>query len=69
MTELYQISQLIEQTPCQQAIELENRLKEEFQKVFSPLTKLPPIRSIDHSIQLVPNTQPMSLKPYKYSHI
>lgn len=50
MTELYQISQLIEQTPCQQAIELENRLKEEFQKVFSPLTKLPPIRSIDHSI-------------------
>ncbi|GKA69210.1 putative mitochondrial protein [Tanacetum coccineum] len=35
-------------------------------KVFEILTKLPPQRSHDHQISLVPNTPPINIRPYRH---
>lgn len=39
-----------------------------YQTLFLPPTGLPPSRSIDHRIPLVPNTSPVSVRPYRYAH-
>lgn len=44
-------------------------LLDEYKDVFSEPTTLPPTRSLDHKIQLKPNTQPLSLRPYKCPYI
>ncbi|WVZ14999.1 hypothetical protein V8G54_012565, partial [Vigna mungo] len=36
--------------------------------LFSPPTTLPPSRYTDHSINLLPNTSPISVRPYRYPH-
>lgn len=41
---------------------------EQFSKVFSTPTGLPPERSLDHQIPLKAEAQPFKLKPYRYPH-
>jgi hypothetical protein len=36
--------------------------------VFETPNQLPPCRDIDHTIPLLPNSKPMNLRPYRYSH-
>ncbi|KAJ0430223.1 putative nucleotidyltransferase, Ribonuclease H [Helianthus annuus] len=40
----------------------------EFTDVFQPPTGLPPSRNQDHRIQLLPYSNPVSVKPYRYPH-
>ncbi|KAJ4810364.1 polyprotein [Rhynchospora pubera] len=39
-----------------------------YQEVFTEPSSLPPPRSVDHQIPLLPDSQPVSLRPYRYSH-
>jgi Retroviral aspartyl protease/Reverse transcriptase (RNA-dependent DNA polymerase) len=41
---------------------------DQFQDVFLEPTNLPPKRSIDHSIPLLPNSKQVNLRPYRYSY-
>ncbi|GJZ44771.1 ty3-gypsy retrotransposon protein [Tanacetum coccineum] len=43
-------------------------LLSEFDIVFNKPTQLPPSRSCDHQINLVPSTSPISVRPYRYPH-
>nr|KYP61921.1 hypothetical protein KK1_016435 [Cajanus cajan] len=36
--------------------------------IFSKPTGLPPIRTHDHHITLLPHTPPINVKPYRYPH-
>lgn len=36
-----------------------------YSSLFQPLTTLPPSRPIDHKITLIPNSAPMSVRPYR----
>ena len=40
----------------------------EYADVFlAELTNLPPVREVDHAIELVPEAQPVAKRPYKMS--
>jgi len=39
---------------------------QEFSHVFEPLSSLPPKRSCDHAIPLVPGAKAVSIRPYRY---
>nr|GEW78671.1 ribonuclease H-like domain, reverse transcriptase, RNA-dependent DNA polymerase [Tanacetum cinerariifolium] len=39
-----------------------------FETLFQVPTTLPPRRSVDHQIHLYPNTKPVNVRPYRYSH-
>jgi hypothetical protein len=41
---------------------------EKFRSVFETPVRLPPYRTIDHQIPLLPSAQPVNIRPYKYSH-
>jgi hypothetical protein len=41
---------------------------DQFQSVFGEPTTLPPMRQFDHQIPLLPNSKPVNLRPYRYSH-
>jgi hypothetical protein len=41
-------------------------LLEEFVVVFEPLSQLPPERSCDHTIPLIPGAKPVYIRPYRY---
>lgn len=41
---------------------------EHFPHIFKELTTLPPNRHIQHHIHLLPNTNPINVKPYRYPH-
>jgi hypothetical protein len=41
----------------------------DFQDVFAESTKLPPHRSYDHTIPLLPRAAPVNARPYKYSSL
>jgi hypothetical protein len=43
-----------------------SKLLDDFALVFSKLTSLPPVRSCDHVIPLVPGARPVNIRPYKY---
>jgi hypothetical protein len=43
------------------------KLLQEFKDVFVTNNKLPPHRSYDHPIPLLPNSVPVNSKPYRYS--
>jgi hypothetical protein len=40
----------------------------QFQDIFQPPSGLPPIRSCDHQIPLLPNAKPPNIRPYRMSH-
>lgn len=40
----------------------------EYASVSKPPTRLPPVRANDHHINLQPNTKPISVRPYRYTH-
>ncbi|KAH9745584.1 hypothetical protein KPL70_004126 [Citrus sinensis] len=39
-----------------------------YRNLFLPLTTLPPHRTIDHKIHLLPKTTPINVRPYRYPH-
>lgn len=41
---------------------------DKYAELFETPTGLPPSRSQDHQIQLLPNTAPISVRPYRYPH-
>ncbi|TQE12665.1 hypothetical protein C1H46_001685 [Malus baccata] len=43
-------------------------LLHQYKHLFDPATGLPPERSVDHTIPLLPNTNPISVRPYRYPH-
>ncbi|CAL2229891.1 unnamed protein product [Prunus armeniaca] len=43
-------------------------LLNQFADLFSASTGLPPKRSVDHQIPLLPGTGPISVRPYRYAH-
>lgn len=40
----------------------------QFPTLFQPPTQLPPSRTTNHSIHLLPNSTPVNVQPYKYPH-
>lgn len=42
---------------------------EEFTDVFNEVQGLPPIRKIEHKIELKEGAKPVHIKPYRYSHM
>lgn len=40
----------------------------EFQSVFSEPASLPPFRTHNHVISLLPNSKPPDIRPYRYPH-
>jgi len=45
-----------------------SQILSEFAHVFDEPTKLPPTRSHDHRIPLLPNQPPVNTRPYRYPH-
>lgn len=43
-------------------------LHQQFPLVFEDPATLPPKRSIDHKIPLLPGSKPINVRPYRYSH-
>lgn len=43
-------------------------LLSQYQSLFTTPTALPPTRTIDHCIPLLPNTNPINVRPYRYAH-
>lgn len=41
---------------------------DQFSTLFQPPTTLPPSRTTNHSIHLLPNTAPVNIRPYRYPH-
>ena len=41
---------------------------QKFRDLFLPPTGLPPHRTIDHKIHLIPNSKPVNVRPYRYPH-
>ncbi|KAJ3689885.1 hypothetical protein LUZ61_019049 [Rhynchospora tenuis] len=44
------------------------RILDKFSHIFQEPTTLPPPRTIDHQISIVPGSQPISIRPYRYSY-
>ena len=44
------------------------QLQNEFEDVFVMPNRLPPMRQIDHKIQLKEGTNPINVRPYRYPH-
>ena len=45
------------------------KLLHQYEHLFSTLNQLPPPRTADHKIQLIPEAQPVKIRPYHYSPI
>jgi len=41
-------------------------LLQKFKTLFQPPSMLPPPRNTNHTIQLLPNSQPVNVRPYRY---
>ncbi|KAJ4807897.1 polyprotein [Rhynchospora pubera] len=63
---LFKVETVDEITP-----EMESELiliLDQYHNIFVEPTFLPPYREVDHQITLLPNTQPMNLRPYRHSY-
>lgn len=43
-------------------------LLQQYRHLFATPTSLPPPRTITHQIHLLPNTEPINIRPYRYPH-
>ena len=70
ISSMFQISLLQEVEPvAKSGIQGDiQKLLEEFEDVFKEPTALPPHRSMDHAIHLMPNSTPVNVKPYRYPY-
>lgn len=58
----------VKMTPDSIAIPPElQQLLYEFEQIFEELRGLPPARSFDHSIELLPGAKPVNIRPYHYN--
>ena len=58
----------MEETPKDKVSNIEDyAFLKEFEYVFKEITKLPPKRDIDFSINLIPGVAPVSKTPYRMS--
>ena len=55
--------------PATQLLEPISSLLHKYDHLFDAPKTLPPRRSVDHTIPLVPGAQPVKVRPYKYSPI
>ncbi|KAJ1688260.1 hypothetical protein LUZ63_019650 [Rhynchospora breviuscula] len=61
-------SELLNTTPPQVLSPQVQQIVDQFEDVFLELTTLPPVRSVDHQIPLKPDSKPINLRPYRFSH-
>ena len=52
-------------TPIPKEIE---DLLDQYSQLFQPLVDLPPSRTTDHAINIIPNATLMNVRPYRYPH-
>ena len=57
-----ELDQVHPQTPI-------DELLVEFKDLFTEPVTLPPTRTLDHSINLKPNTEPVNIRSYRYSAV
>ena len=43
-------------------------LIDRYSQLFHPLVDLPPSRTTDHAINILPNAAPVNVRPYRYPH-
>ncbi|OIT37800.1 putative mitochondrial protein [Nicotiana attenuata] len=65
LVQLYELSQ---QTPEEKVPAPVLELLQKYADVFEEPLTLPPTRNCDHTITLLPDAHPFSLRPYRYSH-
>ena len=54
--------------PLTHSIPAIQTLLTKYSSLFQPLTNLPPSRATDHSINLLPNSTPVNIRPYRYPY-
>ncbi|XP_028215247.1 uncharacterized protein LOC114397402 [Glycine soja] len=57
-----------EPLPLTHSIPAIQTLLTKYSSLFQPLTNLPPSRATDHSINLLPNSTPINVRPYRYPY-
>nr|GFC61169.1 retrotransposon-related protein [Tanacetum cinerariifolium] len=62
-----EVEEMSPETAFLRSAELEHLLLR-FDSLFQVPTTLPPHRSIDHRIHLLPKTKPVNVRPYRYLH-
>ena len=70
------ISSMFQLTLLQEKVEVQThglygeveQLLAEFEDVFLEPKSLPPHRTLDHEINLLPNSVPINVKPYRYPY-
>jgi hypothetical protein len=61
------VVETVDLKPTAESQEEIHSLLQEFKDLFEQPTTLPPARSYDHQIPLLPNSVPVNSRPYKYS--
>lgn len=67
VSKLVQLSPISHSTPEHTIPDLIQTLIEEHAALFQEPTELPPSRTFDHQINLIPGVKPVNVKPYRYS--
>ena len=58
----------LEPLPLTHPISEIQTLLTKYSSLFQPLMNLPPSRATDHSINLLPNSTPVNVRPYRYPY-
>ncbi|KAJ4788261.1 polyprotein [Rhynchospora pubera] len=61
-------SELVEGKQLQVSSPLVQHVLDSFADIFQEPSSLPPPRAIDHKIHLLPDSKPINLRPYRFSH-
>jgi hypothetical protein len=67
LVEMLLVSALATPAPKPVILEQIQLLLQSFQSLFEEPTTLPPSRSCNHSIPLIPSAQPINIRPYQFS--